>query len=540
MPVLKNEKPGPFPARTAADLKFDAWPQRNAAAALRQFSQPFTVTKALYSLVVFLLIVRVLALTNFSWWAIGYPFEMDYGEGVVWQQMRLITSGRAFGDFGNFPAIANNYPPVYHLLTAALSSVTGADPLAAGRAISFGALIAAAWLAGKIINTLAAAEYGRTAARFGALVGALLLFSISPISFWTPVMRVDMLALAFSLGGMYLSFRALDRPALIYSAAILFVLGLYTKQTMLAAPAASFAVLHLVSPKTALKGSAACLAIGGLILAGLCWATDGGFARHIFGANINRFSPELLLIVPLQVLTHFLLIGLALLSVRERSAMLIRELKDGGIPGFRQHLQSSPTSAMTLVLLIYFALATIMLASIAKSGSNLNYMIEWFFIVAILVGLWVAGAARSVETGQRKPAYVAFIMGALAIQVIVMPHYRTESETESQMAELSTLVRTAKKPIISDDMVLLLRSGKEVLVEPGYVAELSALGIYDNSSYIQRINNGDFAFFVTQGERGERMFDSRYSPDVAEAIYEAYPRKRVIAGLTLHLPRRSR
>ena len=42
--------------------------------------------------------------------------------------------------------------------------------------------------------------------------------------------------------------------------------------------------------------------------------------------------------------------------------------------------------------------------------------------------------------------------------------------------------------------------------------------------------------FVTVGERGDRLFDSRYNPAVADAMYKAYPQRRTIADYTLHLP----
>jgi hypothetical protein len=239
-------------------------------------------------------------------------------------------------------------------------------------------------------------------------------------------------------------------------------------------------------------------------------------------------------------MTHLVLVGLAYLAARDRLATLFRQIRGSNFREFRQRLSSSPASAMSLAILIYLTLATLMLASIAKSGSNLNYMIEWFAIIAILVGLRVADVSKSVGKGEQQPVYAVFLLVALGIQIAVIPQYRAEAQTEAELGLLSGLVRSAEKPVISDDMVLLLRSGKEVMVEPGYVAELSGVGYYDNSNYIEKIRNGEFAFFVTHGERGDRMFDSRHSPDVAGAIYAAYPRKHQIGGLTLHLPRYSR
>ena len=101
-------------------------------------------------------------------------------------------------------------------------------------------------------------------------------------------MRVDMLAIAFSLFGLVAAFKALERPRLIYLASLLFVAAVYTKQTTIAAPAATFAVLIALRPALAVRGIAACLVLGITVLLMLGWLTDGGFYRHIFLYNVNR------------------------------------------------------------------------------------------------------------------------------------------------------------------------------------------------------------------------------------------------------------
>ena len=64
-------------------------------------------------------------------------------------------------------------------------------------------------------------------------------------------MRVDMLAMALSLFGLVAAFKSLERPRLIYLASLLFVAAVYTKQTSIAAPVATFAVLLAMRPKLA-------------------------------------------------------------------------------------------------------------------------------------------------------------------------------------------------------------------------------------------------------------------------------------------------
>jgi hypothetical protein len=100
------------------------------------------------------------------------------------------------------------------------------------------------------------------------------------------------------------------------------------------------------------------------------------------------------------------------------------------------------------------------------------------------------------------------------------------------------MVRAATKPIISDDMVLLVRNGKEVYIEPAIIGEGSALGSFDQRPLIRDVLAGKFAFFLTAGEAGDRIFDNRYSPEFAKAVDRAYPRKIRLLGRTIHLPAR--
>ena len=56
-----------------------------------------------------------------------------------------------------------------------------------------------------------------------------------------------------------------------------------------------------------------------------------------------------------------------------------------------------------LLLLTYFVLATAMLITITKSGSNVNYLIEWLCVLAMLVGLSMRdGAAAIVSSAPQQ------------------------------------------------------------------------------------------------------------------------------------------
>jgi hypothetical protein len=42
---------------------------------------------------------------------------------------------------------------------------------------------------------------------------------------------------------------------------------------------------------------------------------------------------------------------------------------------------------------------------------------------------------------------------------------------------------------------------------------------------------------VTYGDRGDLLYDQRFTPLIADAIDAAYPRRERVGPLTLHLPR---
>ena len=69
----------------------------------------------------------------------------------------------------------------------------------------------------------------------------------------------------------------------------------------------------------------------------------------------------------------------------------------------------------------------------------------------------------------------------------------------SKMQELVEIIRKATRPVISDDMVLVLRAGRQVQWEPAIFAELASMGLWDQQPFLNMIQSHAFAFFITQG-----------------------------------------
>ena len=194
--------------------------------------------------------VGIVRLGAYAAIAFRFPYAFDYGEGVVWQQMRNIMAGHGYTPISVYPAIAYEYPPLFHLVSAATARVLGMDELYAGRLVSLVCTIISAVLVGLL--TARAVPGPDRRVKVGAAVFAALAFASLPLlDTWALLMRIDMLACAITLTAMLAAARAPWSLRAAIAAGILFAAALYTRQTALPAPAAAFVILLLARPRAA-------------------------------------------------------------------------------------------------------------------------------------------------------------------------------------------------------------------------------------------------------------------------------------------------
>ena len=479
--------------------------------------------------------------------ALHWPFELDYGEGVVWQQANMMLTPQAYGPIDGFPAIVFNYPPLYHLATLMASAVTGADMLSAGRGVSMGCALLSAFVIAIIIARTLPEDLPAGPRALGAVIGGLSIFCFPAVTFWALTMHVDMLAFLFSLCGFWLGLKAFERPALIYAAALCFVAAVFSKQTALAAPTALFTLMLWRRRDLAFRGIATCIVFGLAILAFAGLATHGGFIRHIFAYNINPFEPERIRIVVQVAEENVPLPLVAAIGAWLRIGDIRRRSGHSGLATVMER----PSDIAWIGLSFYFLTSSLMLTTVMKSGSNMNYVIEWVFVATMLAGsalgdsLLVATKDFDAKFRNAGVAAYPFVIPALfAVQPWLISlsgvdaafNNMWDRSKGAELTALSAKMRQASKPVISDHMVLVLRSGKPVVWEPVIFSELASTGFWDERPFVGRILAGDFSMFVTNGEHGDKGFDHRYSPAVAAAIDVAYPVKEKMAGLVVHLP----
>jgi hypothetical protein len=504
---------------------------------------------AAYGLVVLVLVVHFASYLRYALAAVQFPFGLDYGEGIVWQQALLIPGERMYGDITHFPFIVFHYPPLYHLAVRAVAAL-GVDALMAGRGISVLSTLLTGGLVAALSYDVAGRSSGRTARLIGSAVAGLTVFCYWPVVFWSPLMRVDMLATMLSFLGVWLAMRSFRRPWLLNLAVFSFVLAIYTKQTVIAAPLAVMLVTLVTDRRRAARVFGLGLVLGLIGLTVLTWMTDGGFVRHLLFYNLNRFTLRAAASKLFEEWpqTVFLVAAFGGLVAGWKGLMAQTGWKSPVL--FARHINQHAATRPMAILTLYFMFAAGMLFTLGKSGADLNYLIEWMCLWSVMIGVLVASSLSRLlgDEGEKaatavgsKRAFLALVVPiVLMAQIIIMPTARgylgDEAEQNGQLDALVSRIRDARQPVLSDDMVLLLKAGKQVPWEPAIFAELATTGRWDQRLIVDMIAARAFALIVTQGHSGQTPYDDRFTPGVDQAIRQAYPRTEELGGRTLHLP----
>ena len=471
--------------------------------------------------------------------SIRYPYELDYGEGIVWQQGMLIPGPRMYSPSPDLPFIVFHYPPVFYLLSR-LALLAQPDFLAAGRLVSgVSALLIGPSVMGLVL--LAARRPGRALRGFEvalALAAGLLAISVHAVRTWGLTARVDMAGIALCMAGLCLGAWADGRFRGTALALLLCVAAVFAKQTLLPAGIAVFLVALLRNPRGAL---AAALVAGtaGLAALGLMqWLTGGGFLQNIIGYNINRYSLRHVYWVFWPERWSLPIVALMAVSY----VLVARRLLPGGMirtapwRAFAALRQADRATACRLLILVHATLAGLMLFTVFKSGGNFNYLLEFLCAGCVLVGILLIDLTRSAAWGGRWFHAVAAV---LVVWLALMPvRQMPDTVSAAELDRHTVLVRRiamATKPVASENMTLLMRAGKPVIFEPSIVSELASVGRWDEKPLVDMIRRGDFAFMITTDNAVGGT--ARRTPAVDAAMRAAYPRvEQVSHRLWFNLP----
>lgn len=464
-----------------------------------------------------LFVLLTVAALLFTWHvlqAVGYRYPLDYGEGPLLDQAARLAAGTNIyrADLTAPPYTISNYPPLYPLALALPTGLFGPS-LAAGRAISGLCAVLTALLLGLIVH-------GLTRDRCAAAVAGLTLLAFPYVLGWSKLARVDLLALALSIGGLYLLVRWPGRWRGTILGGLLLVAAIYARQSYaLAAPLAAVGWLWAHDRRHA-AGLAAL--VGGLSLGlffGLNALTGGGFAYNIITANVN----------------DFVLANLARWWRDLRGAAPVLLLLAGPF------LVAGRRSVAWPLLAPYLIGASLSALTIGKVGSNMNYLLELCAALSLMAGACVAW-------GRRCPWLRATLLILLALQVglLMRASWRDPiaglqwrmAQPRVALAELEQIIAAADGPILADEyMGLLALQAKPLYIQPFEVTQLAKAGLWDQAPLLSNIRARAFPAIFIQHFRGYPVYQERWTPEMLAAIMAHYEPTAFLAETIVYWPR---
>ena len=397
------------------------------------------------------------------WQKLNVRYELDYEEGNILNAGLVILSGGSpYPVPGSFPYVINPYGPLGYYSVAAVSELFGV-----------GFVPARAWILTCVVAVcllLASLQRWWTRSwRISALFVGLYL-TLPVTQSWIPLLRVDFLALAFTLSGLNIFAAYPKRRSLTQ---LLFLAALFTKHTSFAAPIACTLYLALENGwKDALKFAGGLLCWFGLALAAVEIWTQGTIGFYLFHSHPDP--------VVLQKLSNLY------------TAQLLSSLAVLGVIAVWLFALGKAWRKMSLPIL-YLCVSAITALTIGKLGSNTNHYLELAAAICLCAGL--AFSQLNARDDLLLPALtLAMAAQVLAFSIGALPGSPLLTDkNKSACTEAYRFIGSfSGLNILSEDVGALVVNGKPVLVSNPYL-------------YTQMRNEN-------QWERGgvEQLVDSRY------------------------------
>jgi hypothetical protein len=468
--------------------------------------------------------------------AIRYPFQIDYGEGIVlWQAQHVDKLDTAYAPVTEEHVVVFHYPPVYHYVSR-LGAILTRDLLVAGRAVSSAASVAIALLV--LAQVLYAAPARNWTSISIATLAALLCYLSANQRLWSTVMRVDTLGVAFAFAGVFLFTMAWRYSGAIWLAGILFVLAAFTKQTMVTAALSCFLVALALDRGKALRLAAAIAVPATITLLLLTYQTDGEFLKHTVQYNANPFSFRTLLREWRRNLTGKA--GITTLAVAFFAYLAGTLRNKSGRSQIQNRGQASAFWLTGAIWGVYFLLSLLVTLTSGKQGSAFNYFIEWNAVCAVLGGLAFLLLLQEIDIP--RMSFSLFL--ALSFPIVCVSEsivtFKTSlgwlrevpdpahSEYLADEQKVLDFIAQAKGPVFSDALLLLLKGGKEIEGEPAIMTGMADAGIWNQAAFVAKIRRGYFDRVVA-----EDFAHPFFTPEVRKAIEQTYSRVQKVGGYRL-------
>jgi hypothetical protein len=448
--------------------------------------------------------------------ALAFPFPLDYGEGPMLDQtLRLAHFENIYRDsFASPPYTVSTYPPVFQLIQVPFTWIVG-PAFWYGRLISILSVITAAGLIGLILHTL-------TGDRIASAIGGLTLLTFPYLLQGSVLNRVDALALALSLGGLYAAVRWPSHQQGSWVVGLLFTAAAFTNpRYALAAPLTALIWLwHLKHRRQAFRLAA--IVVGscvGLLLT-LNLITQGGFYLNTVQANLTFYSWDTVTgyLLNLYLNGGFLVIGCLIFFVIER--------------------MGEATRSWPLVV-PYSLVATFATLTAGIANASVNDLFEVAAALCLASGAFIAWAGESYWL----KALLVFML-ALQINALIdwsrqdyIPALMNKVTDTREVEQLAEYVQEAEGPILADEyMGLIPLNGRRLYFQPIEYKQLQASNLWDESPLVDSIESKEFSVILLYEPRDRSAISVRWTPEVRNMIYAHYRLDDTLARTFVYRP----
>ena len=482
----------------------------------------------------YLFVYVVYAVNLFQW-----PFDYDQGEGFELYDAILYSQGEwPYQDNAVYPFYASNYPPLFHLLIVPLLPIFGPN-LIAGRLVSFAATLITG-------GTIFAVVQRKIGGRFIPLISGLAFLASNYVYQVGPLCRMHMtmvmfetLAIAFIAGFEHPRH---GRRNLVLGLLMLLCAG-YTKQMAVFTVVAALFYVFLRDIKKALAAGAVLALAAGTIFWLLNVATEGQWWINTIQANVNEFDyRQTIFLFGQWFRLHTVFILLA-------AGYLVYELFWDRLSAYSLwvffSLGAGALSGKWGAGFGYFttAIAAVCLTSGLALGRLRDWKLEigsWKLdVLAVIVPLlYLLQAPRMLHLPTSGPIF-APLARALNVESDLV-YGTSDSLAENHCAvvqyhdaigytqlghlltaddyaageELLAYVRTADGPAFSEEAMLNLLVGEQVVTNPTQLLNLYKNGLLDTTEIVERIERQEFGVVIFRAQF--------YPPPVLAAIGQNY------------------
>ncbi len=443
--------------------------------------------------------------------ALQYPAPLDGQEGMALWEASLLRSGRGL----YVPVVPSHfvsapYPPIHPMLLAIFGLSTTPHVFWAGRIISLIAALLVAFCGFGLVRQV-------TGSRLAGVAGGVLILCFVPLQLWALRIKPDMLGLALTVGGLWLTARwdgppgsnvtkrivsvratSTMAPTLV-AAALAFVLAHFTKQTMLAGPLAAGTYLLRYDRGLALRWGLLYLALLGAAWVMLDLHTHGQYTYHIwvlhklqwYGARFWKLATQLRDAWPLLILG---VIGL-LACIRH------------------------PT-----VINAYLLWAPASLIGAGVIGSHHNHLLETGVALA-LAGGQAVGLGLALGGVLRVLAPV--LLGTqLLLWRLPLPWFAGDFEPDPHYSRYIDYLRTTPGEVMADDVGLVYAAGRRLRYDdPAAMGPAATLGLWDQRQFVADIRAKRFSTIILPinvFEDGLLDPSGRWTPEMLQAVKDSY------------------